>query len=201
MNQTKLNRPYSVNKGLLPQIAGRWSSRAFEGDKVPSLEVMERLFEAARWAPSAMNNQPWRFLSFGPEDPVAFGKARELLNRGNAWALKAPRLLYILTQKKRPGGEVPNRLCQYEAGMAAAQMALQALKEGLVFHQMAGFDRQGLYQTFSLSEEFEVMTAVAVGYPGMIEEVPEEKQDLETAVRERKDPEELIFPNGTVPEV
>lgn len=200
MTETKLLRPYSYLEDLHPLIAGRWSSRAFDKKKVPSVKVMERLFEAARWAPSAMNSQPWRFLSFGPEDPDALDKARDLLNSGNFWARSAPRLLFVLTRKNRPGGQVPNRLAQYEAGMAAAQMALQAMEEGLVFHQMAGFDRQGLFQSFSLSEDFEALTAVALGYPGLIEEVPSEKRELETSERERKELESLVFSNGALPE-
>lgn len=147
---------------------------------------MERLLEAARWAPSSMNNQPWRFLSFGPENTTLLELARTVLKRGNSWALKAPRLMFILAKKTNP-------LAVYETGMAAAQMALQAVREGLVFHQMAGINRESLKEKFKLSDDMEILVAVAIGFPGSTEDVPAEKRDWEKADRERKPIKELLI--------
>jgi nitroreductase len=181
---------------LDPNIAGRWSSRSFDQVRPVPPEILMRLVEAARWAPSAMNNQPWRFLAVGPEDPAALEKARSTLNRGNAWALKAPRLVFILAGKNQSDGVTANRLAGYETGMAAAQMALQAVRDGLMFHQMAGFDREALRLRFSIPETLEIYTAAAVGYPGSPEDVPGEKRGLETEPRVRKTAGELVIRQG-----
>jgi len=192
-------RPAESSGDIHPLIAGRWSSRAIDPDRPVDVEVLDRLFKAARWAPSAMNNQPWRFLAFGPEDPGALERARGALTAGNAWALAAPRLLYILARRDRPGSDRPNPRAAFETGMAAVQMALQAAEEGLVFHQMAGFDGDALRREFLIPDRFEVITAAALGWPGPIEGVPENKQAPETAERARKELDELVFRNGTVP--
>jgi len=191
MKETKILRPYTPLPSIEPLIAGRWSSRSFASDRPVSDQIMNRLFEAARWAPSAMNNQPWRFLSFGPEEMQALERARKVLNRGNNWALNAPRLLFILAKKTRPDSGDPNRLAAYETGMAVAQMALQAAREGLVFHQMAGFNREALREEFHLSEDLDILTAAALGFPGTEEDVPPEKREGERAARERKPVKDL----------
>ena len=198
-NMTPAMRPAPPDVDILPVIAGRWSSRAIDSQKSVSLEVMQRLFEAARWAPSAVNNQPWRILAFGPENPEALEKARTGLLSGNAWALAAPRLLYILTRTDRPGSGKPNIRAAYEAGMAAVQVALQAAGEGLVFHQMAGFSEETVRREFDVPENFSVITAAAVGWPGSPETLPENKKSAETDPRIRKPLKELIFSNGSVP--
>ena len=181
-------------------IAGRWSSRAFNSDKPVESDVLQNLFEAARWAPSAMNNQPWRFLVFGPSDSEALDEARKSLAQGNSWALNAPYLLFILTRTDRPGSNKDNSRADYEAGMAAMAMAIQAAEEGLVFHQMAGFSAERIRTSFSVPENFRIIVAIALGYPGSVETVPEEKRDAETAVRTRRSRDNLVFADGRVPE-
>ena len=200
VNTPPVLRPVETHTGILPVIVGRWSSRAINPHRTVDPAVLNRLFEAARWAPSAANNQPWRFLSFGPEDTEALETARSALSAGNAWALAAPRLLFVLTRTDRPGSGNANIRAHYEAGMAAVQMALQAAQEGLVFHQMAGFSDAKVRENFKVPDNFAVVVAVALGWPGSADSVPESKRGLESAPRERKKLEELVFPNGTVPE-
>lgn len=192
-------RPASPDSDVLTVIAGRWSSRAIDSSLPVDPDIMPRLFEAARWAPSAANNQPWRFLAFGPENPTALEKARGSLTSGNAWAQAAPRLLFILTRTDRPGSGKPNLRAMYEAGMAAVQMALQATEEGLVFHQMAGFDEKKVRHEFDVPEIFAIITAAAVGWPGPAVTVSENLRNLETDIRNRKSQNELVFADGAVP--
>ncbi len=192
-------RPAPPDADILPVVAARWSSRAFDSSLPVAFELMNKLFEAARWAPSAANNQPWRFLAFGPENPDALEKARSSLAGGNAWALAAPRLLFILTRTDRPGSDKVNPRAMYEAGMAAVQMALQATGEGLVFHQMAGFSEETVRKEFDVPENFAIITAAAVGWPGSVDTVPENRRNLETDIRERRSLSELVFTNGEVP--
>ena len=192
-------RPGKTEADIAPLFAGRWSSRAIDSEKPIDNDVLKRLFEAARWAPSAFNNQPWRFLSFGHEDPSALEKAKATLTGGNAWALAAPRLLFVLTRSDRPGNGKPNVRAEYEAGMAALQMGLQAAEEGLVFHQMAGFSIDAVRKSFDVPDNFAIITAVAIGWPGSIENVPENRRKMETDERERMPYGNLVFSNGQVP--
>ncbi len=87
----------------------------------------------------------------------------------------------------------------YEAGMAAVQMALQATEEGLVFHQMAGFSEEMVRKEFDVPENFAIITAAAVGWPGSVDTVPENRRNLETDIRERRSLSELVFADGAVP--
>jgi len=199
MTRTTLLRPYTTVEGVHPLIAGRWSSRAIDKDKRVDEARMTRLYEAARWAPSAMNRQPWRIMSFSSANREEMEKAQSTLNRGNAWALQAPRLLFFLAVLEDPAEETVYPRAEYETGMAASQMALQAAHEGLVFHQMAGFDRDKLIDLFSLEPQFKPITAVVLGFPGFIEEVPEHRRNLETAPRDRKALKDILFLDGTVP--
>ena len=192
-------RPSEEASEINPLIAGRWSSRAIDPALPVDDQAMERIFEAARWAPSAMNNQPWRILSLGPGDPDALERGRKTLTRGNAWALAAPRLLFVLSRTDSLGGGAENPRAKYEAGMAAVLMAIQAEDEGLVFHQMAGFDAEALRREFSVPGNFTPITAVAIGRPGPVDGVPEAKRDAETAPRTRKSLDEIVFPDGSVP--
>jgi nitroreductase len=192
-------RPAPPDHAIHPLIAGRWSSRAADPQKEVASEVMNRLFEAARWAPSAANNQPWRILSFGPEDREALEKARAVISQGNYWALAAPRLLFVLTRSDRPGSGSPNTRAGYEAGMAAVQMALQAASEGLLFHQMAGFNGEALRSTFNIPGNFDIIAAVAVGWPGNAGSLSEKHRTQEIDQRTRKSMDQLVFHNGSVP--
>ncbi len=188
-------RPASKHLQINPLIAGRWSSRAIDPHKPIDETVLNRLFEAGRWAPSAFNSQPWRFLSFGPDSPNALEEARKALLEGNAWALSAPRLLFLLAKNEKSG----NPRTHYEAGMAAIQMALQAAEEGLVFHQMIGFSADAVRKSFSVPDNFSIITAIAIGWPGSIDTVPENRRDFETSERIRMNLNELVFSNGEVP--
>ncbi|MCG8453767.1 MAG: nitroreductase family protein [Spirochaetales bacterium] len=195
-----VSRPATALDGLMEEISGRWSSRAIDAERSVSWEVLERLIEAARWAPSAMNGQPWRFMSFGPEDSHALEQARRVLKPGNAWAKNAPRLLFVMAKKNRGDTEKPNALAMYETGMAMGQMGIQAVREGLVFHQMAGIDRDHFRMLFSIPENLEVVVGVALAFPGSVATVPEERQELETAPRQRHMPKQIHAMNGDIPQ-
>lgn len=186
-------------EGIVDIIAGRWSSRAIDASAPIELGLLGRLFEAARWAPSSFNNQPWRFLSFGPENADALERARNSLVPRNAWALAAPRLIFVLSRIDESGAERKNALAMYETGMAAIQMALQATREGLVFHQMIGFDSQLLRKNFGIPENFAILTAVAIGWPGDPELIPKDFRHMETGTRTRRVIDELVFSDGAVP--
>ena len=198
-NILEVLRPGKTGYAINNIIAGRWSSRAIDPEKPLSPEVFGRIIEAGRWAPSAFNNQPWRFMAFGPEDPEALAKARTVLLASNQWAHAAPRLFFSLCRTDNANGKGENNLAPYETGMSVIQMALQAAEEGLVFHQMKGFSRKALRETFQVPENFLPLTAVAVGWPGDVTPLPEMMQALEKNERIRKEHAELLFSNGNIP--
>ncbi|OQX28988.1 MAG: hypothetical protein B0D92_06145 [Spirochaeta sp. LUC14_002_19_P3] len=192
-------RPGKHAPGIHPVIAGRWSSRAIDAQKTVSPELLNRILEAGRWAPSSANNQPWRFMDFGPENAETLKLAKTTLAEGNIWAQPSPRLVFILARTDREDGK-PHQLALYEAGQAVAQMALQAAHEGVVFHQMMGFSADQFRKLFSVPENFAIIVAVAIGWPGSsMEMIPENRRSLETSERMRKSMDELVFHNGEIP--
>ncbi|BFM15140.1 nitroreductase family protein [Maricurvus nonylphenolicus] len=183
---------------VIPQILTRRSSRAIDPDKAVSEHTLERLFEAARWAPSAFNGQPWAYAVATTNNPELLSAARDSLAKGNSWALKAPVLMFSLSYKKMPSKKlIPNWLHKYEAGMATGQMALQAAEEGLVFHQMLGFNPFKIRKIFNIPRSYSVLSAIAIGYPGSTEELSKKHALEETHTRTRKAIEDFSFIDST----
>lgn len=177
---------------LHPLLASRWSPRALD----PSFEMGEAeftaLFEAARWAPSWGNTQPSRFLAARRGEPM-FDRVRATLSRGNAgWAGSAAALVIGVAQTVADDGE-PLPYSAYGLGLAAENLVLQAVANGLVAHQMAGFDPAAARAEFGVPEGFEPLVAIAVGAPGDLGELPDRLQDKERAPRSRKPLAELVF--------
>ncbi len=160
------------------QFLDRWSPRAFSEEPVPA-EALRSLFEAARWAPSSANGQPWFFLcATEPDDLALFGS---LLDEGNRrWALRAPVLIYLLCRRNWQKSGRPNDWAKFDAGAAWMSLALQARKLGLYAHAMAGFDREKAYVALNVpKEEFEIIAAIAVGYWGDPLKLPPDLQERE----------------------
>jgi nitroreductase len=150
----------------------RWSPRAFSPEPVGEQELAA-LFEAARWAPSCFNEQPWLFL-FGrqKEDLERF---RSLLVEGNrAWADSAPVLGVIFARRNFDRNGKPNRHYAFDTGAAWLSLALQARKLGLYTHAMGGFDENGSYELLGVPKgRFEAMAAIAIGRRGEAGRLPE----------------------------
>jgi nitroreductase len=146
----------------------RWSPRAFTGEDIPERTLLG-LFEAARWAPSAMNAQPWRFV-YARRGSPAFEKLLSALVPANqAWASKASALVAILSERtmRLPKGEVvPSASHSFDAGAAWAQMALQAHLWGWSTHAMGGFDREVARQVLAAPDDHAIEVIVAVGKRG-----------------------------------
>ena len=143
----------------------RWSPRAFL-DKELSDEQVSSLFEAARWAPSCFNDQPWHFrYARSQADRELF--AGPLVEKNRLWATKAPLLVYVCARQNFANSSKPNRHGSFDAGAAWMSLALQARRLGLYAHAMAGFDVKKAHEVLKLSEEkYDVMAAIAVGYRG-----------------------------------
>jgi nitroreductase len=187
-----MEKPAESAIPIHPLLARRWSARALDGRSLEP-EKLRAILEAARWAPSSNNEQPWRYLVFDGRDPAALEAARSCLVEGNAWAGKAPVLLLSVAKETFTHKEKPTRHGQHDTGLASENLVLQATDLGLVTHQMAGFDAQKARQLFQIPEGFTPMAMIALGYPGKIEDLPDELRKREMAPRTRKPIEEWAF--------
>ena len=177
-------------------IRRRWSPRAFSERPVEPDKLLS-LFEAARWASSASNEQPWAFLVASQQDPKNFeALAGVLVESNRAWAPKAPVLIltFAHTQFEKDGR--PNRHAFYDLGQAAANLSLQATALGLRTHPMAGFNVEAARERFAVPEGWEPVSVIALGYPGDPDSLSEKLRERETAQRHRKTLETFVF-SGT----
>lgn len=179
---------------ISPIFINRWSPRAMSGEELGREELM-RLFEAARWAPSSMNNQPWRFL-FAMKNAEHWDKFFGLLSRNNqTWCRNAAALIVVISKKTFDFNGKTARTHSYDTGAAWMGLALQGSFMGLVVHGMQGFDYDKARAELSISDEYQVEAMAAVGRPG-------NKHDLPLALEEREFPssrkalEELVFEGG-----
>jgi nitroreductase len=179
---------------LLPAIAARWSPRAFDPDRALTEANLAPLLEAARWAASSSNMQPWR-LAWALRGEPAFDRILATLAAGNqVWAHRAGALLIGCAVLARPNG-APNRHAAHDLGQALAQLAVQATADGIVLHMMGGFDVAAARVALAVPEGIEPYTAVALGWPGDPALLDEPLRTRETAPRERL-PLSEIAPRG-----
>jgi nitroreductase len=164
----------------------RWSPRAFS-DTAVAADILQSIFEAARWAPSSSNEQPWAYIVGRKEDGEAFEKLVSVLVPGNSsWAKNAPVLALAVAQLAFAKSGSPNRNAQYDVGAASAWLTVEATSRGLFVHQMAGFDADKARQVFEIPAGWEPIAAMAIGYPGDPESLPQPLRDREVAPRTRK---------------
>lgn len=173
-------------------LARRWSPRAFAPGRQLAAEAVTALFEAARWAPSSFNAQPWRYR-YAAHGGTGFETLRDLLTPHNqAWAQHASLLVLGLVQTRVQGRDQPNAYAQYDLGGANAALTVQATALGLHVHQMAGFDKARAQASFALPPDWEAVVMLAIGYRSSPEQLPEPLRRREMAPRERLPLAELI---------
>jgi len=178
-----------------PLLAERWSPRAFaDADVAP--DELTALLEAARWAPSSFNAQPWRFLVAPRSDAEGFARLGGLLVEGNAWAKEAPLLLLAAARTRFERNDKPNRHAYHDVGLALGCLTIQAEALGLRVHMMAGFDVDRARTELGLPDVFDPVTMAAVGRPGEPERLPEKLRDAERAPRSRAPLAEIAFGAG-----
>ena len=188
-----MNNPAPVEFPVNELIQNRWSPRAFSDKPVPQ-EVLWSLFEAARWAPSSNNEQPWAYIVATKDDAENFEKSLGALVEFNAnWAKKAPVLVIAVAELAFAKNNAPNRNAQYDVGAASLQLCLEATARGLVVHQMAGFDPETAKEAYDIPQGWEPIAAMAIGYPGDASSLPEPLQSREKAPRTRKRIREFVM--------
>ncbi len=174
-------------------IRERWSPRAFADKPVPQ-DVLRSIFEAARWAPSSNNEQPWAYLVATCDDNENFEKMLSVLVEFNAnWAKGAPVLAIAVAELAFAKNNAPNRNAQYDTGAASALLSVEATAQGLAVHQMAGFDPAKARLVFGIPAGWEAIAALAIGYPGDPASLPQPLKDREMAPRTRKPIAEFVM--------
>ena len=181
-----MQKPAPTDVQLHDVIRNRWSPRAF-ADKSVAPEVLRSVFEAARWAPSSNNEQPWAYLVATKDDPENFAKMVSILVEFNQnWARHAPVLALSVAHLNWSKDGTPNSLAQHDVGSASAQLTFEANARGLFVHQMAGFDARKAREVFYIPEDWQPVAAMAIGYPGDPSSLPQRLHEREVAPRSRK---------------
>jgi nitroreductase len=179
-----------------PVFPRRWSPRALSGEEISDEELMT-LFEAARWAPSSYNNQPWRFL-YAKRNTPHWDRFFNLLSDYNRqWTKNAAVLIVVVSKNTFDHNGKPSRTHSFDTGAAWVSMALQGSMKGLVVHGMQGFDYDHAKEELHVPDGYTVEAMVAVGRPGRKEDLPENIQKGETP-NSRKKVEEFAF-EGSFP--
>ncbi|WP_027003823.1 nitroreductase family protein [Hugenholtzia roseola] len=181
---------------VLDLIRNRWSPRAF-AERDLSQEVVASLIEAAGCAPSAMNEQPWRFVVALRQEEAAFQTLCDLLLEGNKkWAKNAAALVVVLGKQTYSLNGKPNGNAAHDAGMATQNLLLQALSLEVYGHVMEGFEKEKATAVLGLSPDFKPVTMLALGYLGQADSLEEPYYTRETTPRSRKAVEEICFSVG-----
>ena len=174
-------------------IRNRWSPRAFSGEKI-STEIMMSLFEAASWAPSSRNEQPWRFIYGIKNEGLNYNKIYDTLVLWNQeWAKSAPLLVLTVAKLDSEFHNRENTFALYDLGQSVANLALQATSLNLYCHQMGGFDEEKAKETFQLPPHYNAVSVIAIGYLGDPNILPEDMKELELKARTRYDLDKIIF--------
>lgn len=185
-------RTAQTSAPVLDTLAERWSPRAFDDSHVLPEGALRGVFEAARWAPSASNTQPWRFI-LARRGSESFAKVAEALVPFNSmWASKAAALVVNIAEVADENGE-PRQWAEYDLGQAVALLTVQAHSEGLYVHQMGGFDAAAISASFDLDERLRPVSVAAIGEIGSVEQLIEPLREREVAPRERKPLEDIVI--------
>src|ERR1700691_6340781 len=174
-------------------LTERRSPRAFSSRTVAP-ETLGSLLEAARWAPSCMNEQPWSFIVATKQNQPDFDRLLHCLVEFNVrWAKHAPVLVLSIARLTFASNGAPNRHALHDVGQAIAHLTFQATASGLAVHQMAGFDVEKARYEFSIPPNHEPVAVAAVGYPGSAASLPERLREKELAARKRKSLKDFVF--------
>ncbi|MCE2734605.1 MAG: nitroreductase family protein [Chryseotalea sp.] len=184
---------------LLPEIATRKSLRAYSTQPLTN-GAIKSLFEAARWAPSSSNEQPWVYVYATAEQPELHKKIASTLVEANAvWAKRAPLLIVAMVRTAFIRNGKPNVSAKYDLGAANAFLTLQATQLGLNVHQMGGFEKEKAIALLNIPETHEPVVVMAIGYPDSPEILPDNLKERELALRERYTQEAFVL-NDVFPE-
>jgi nitroreductase len=188
-----MQRPADTKYEIHELLTKRWSPRAF-ANRMVEPEKLRSLLEAARWAPSSYNEQPWNFIIATKDNPGEHGRLLSCLVEGNVrWAQHAPVLMLSVAKLAFDRNKNPNRHAFHDVGLAVENLVIQGMTLGLYVHQMAGFHVDKAREVYGIPEGFEPVAAMAIGYPGDPDGLPEDLREREQAPRSRKPLEAFVF--------
>jgi len=188
-----VQKPATTEHAVHALIQDRWSPRAFSAKPIPS-QLLRSLFEAARWAPSSSNEQPWAFLAATKDDQDTYAKLLSTLVPFNqTWAQSAPVLAVAISELAFAKSGQPNRNAFYDTGAAVSQLTTEATSRGVFVHQMGGFEPDKVVELFNVPNGWQPIAAIAIGFPGDPETLPEQLKQRELAARERKPLAEIVM--------
>jgi nitroreductase len=174
----------------------RFSPYAFGPREIATADL-QSLFEAARWAPSSFNEQPWRYIVGTRKTPDEYERLLSCLVEGNqTWAKHAPVLALGVTRLSFTRNAKPNRVALHDLGLASACLVFEATSRGIYVHQMAGILPDRARELYGIPPEFEAVTGIAMGYPFPPDQVPEEWKGRDLAPRTRRVQAETVFSGG-----
>ncbi len=188
-----MKKPAPTEYDVHELIRERWSPRAFADRPVPA-EILCQLLEAARWAASSFNEQPWAYLVARRADAHGYRKMLECLVPANQeWAARAPVLMISVARGTFERNEKPNRHAWHDVGQASAQLTLPATALGLLVHQMAGIDRDKICEAYALPDGCSPVAGIALGYPAEVGNLPDDERHRALTPRQRKPLGEFVF--------
>jgi nitroreductase len=187
MSKTGRKAQYPISDFMLD----RWSPRAMSGESITDQELMQ-LFEAARWAPSSFNNQPWRFIYAKRNSPSWDHLFNLLVKSNQSWAKNAAVLIVVISHKNFEYDDRPSRTHSFDAGAACENFALQGSLNNLVVHGMEGFNYEQARKDLNVPDDYQVEAMFAIGKHGPLSVLSEELAKREKP-SDRKPVAELIF--------
>lgn len=191
-----MEKPATNQYPIQELIKQRWSPLAFNTRPIEP-EKIGSLLEAARWAASCFNDQPWFFIVATQDNTKEYEKLFSCLVEANQkWAKDAPLLMLSVARLSFQQNNKPNRHALHDVGLAMGNLTLQAQSLGLFLHQMGGFDADKARTLYNIPEDYEPVAAIAVGYPGNVNQLDADLQQRELSPRSRKPLTDFVF-SGT----
>ena len=191
-----MEKPAANEHPIHDLMVQRWSPRAFTPRPLPRAQILT-LLDAARWAASSFNQQPWHLLVATMEDEERFAQLLDCLVPGNqVWARNASLLIITVTKRTFDHNGKPNVCAEHDIGLFAGQLVLQATALGLATHQMAGIEADKIRAVYGVPEGYDPLTGIAVGYPGDPDSLPDDLREMELEARTRRPFDAFVFADG-----
>ncbi|MER5176090.1 MAG: nitroreductase family protein [Candidatus Nitrosocosmicus sp.] len=192
MNKELIKKPAKTDHPINELIAKRWSARSFSTRTVEKSKLFS-ILEAARWAPSSRNEQSWHYFVFTNDNPNKLKEAQSVLLEVNSYAKRAPILICAIAKKNYSDNGNYNILHFHDLGAANENMFLESFNQGLIMHEMGGFNSEKAKELFEIPEDCQIGIMIAIGYQDTHDLLPNRYKEKSLLPRERKSLSEIVF--------